>query len=144
MDAEGLGRKLLLNPPGDPRKPGKADCGYCDGISQNTIPASTLKFELSQCWHSKERLLGPRKRFGSPPAVCPPERPRPFARYRFFVKSDTKLNIFGPTSFCREVPPYSRAYCDPVKTNSTTPTAHISKKNDPYAMKWGAVWRKNP
>ena len=30
MDAEGLGRKLRLTPPGNPRK----TPGYCDGISQ--------------------------------------------------------------------------------------------------------------
>ena len=55
MDAEGLGRKLLLTPPGDTRKPWQAGCRHCDGgISQNAHPAST--FELSQCWHCKERL----------------------------------------------------------------------------------------
>ena len=65
MDAEGLGRKLLLTPTGDPRRTLKSRlwvlCGYCDSISQHTNPAST--FELSQCWHCKERLLEPRKGF---------------------------------------------------------------------------------
>ena len=45
MDAEGLGRKLLLTPPATLGEPWKADCGYCDSISQNANPAST--FELS-------------------------------------------------------------------------------------------------
>ena len=34
---------------------------YCDSISQKTNSANT--FELSQCWHCKERLLEPRKGF---------------------------------------------------------------------------------
>ena len=50
MDAEGLGRRLLLTPSGDP---GRAP--------ENANPAST--FELSQCRHCKEGLPGPRRRF---------------------------------------------------------------------------------
>ena len=48
----GFGCKLLLTPSEDP-----PNCGYCDSISQNAHPAST--FELFQCRHCKERLLGP-------------------------------------------------------------------------------------
>ena len=48
MDAEGLGRKLLLTPPPPPKQtPGsawKADCGYCVSISRNAHPASTFEF----------------------------------------------------------------------------------------------------
>ena len=74
MDAEGLGRKLLLTPPGDPRRTLKADCGYCDSISQNTNSAST--FEVSQCRGTAKRgCLSRGEAFESPPAVCPPERP---------------------------------------------------------------------
>ena len=51
MDAEGLGRKLLLTPLGDPRRTPET---LTDSISQNANPAST--FELSQCRHCKERL----------------------------------------------------------------------------------------
>ena len=64
MDAEGLGRKLLLTPSGDPRRtPEKQTVGTVDSMSKNAKPAST--FELSQCrprkggaaW-AEERLLG--------------------------------------------------------------------------------------
>ena len=63
MDAEGWGRKLLLTPSCDPRKPlkNRTDCGYHDSISQSAHCAST--FERSQCRHCKERLPGPRKCF---------------------------------------------------------------------------------
>ena len=62
MDAEGLGRGLLLTPLGTPRKSLKADRRCCDGVSQNANPAST--FELSQCRHCKERHLGQGEAFG--------------------------------------------------------------------------------
>ena len=51
MDAEGLGRKLLLTPPpGGPRR-------------------------------TPEKQTGRGEAFGCPPAVCPAERPRPFTHY---------------------------------------------------------------
>ena len=40
---QGLGRKLLLTLSGEQVNPCKADCGYCDSISQNAHPASTLE-----------------------------------------------------------------------------------------------------
>ena len=52
MDAEGLGRKLLLTPPPTPGEPHEKQT--VGSISQNANPAST--FELSQCRHCKERL----------------------------------------------------------------------------------------
>ena len=60
-----------------PRRPASK---YCDSVSQNANPAST--FELSQCKRCKGGLPGPRRGFWCPPAVCPPERPRPFTHYR--------------------------------------------------------------
>ena len=60
MDAEGLGRKLLLTPSGDPcRAPEKQTVGTV--TAQNANPAST--FELSQCRHCSEGLSGPRRCF---------------------------------------------------------------------------------
>ena len=71
MDAEGLGRKLLLNPLCWPlQNPWKADRGYCDGISKNAKPAST--FELSQCRRSKGGLPGPRRGFSVPSGSLSP------------------------------------------------------------------------
>ena len=70
MDAEGLGRKLLLTASGEPRK-APADRGYCDSISQNANPAST--FELSQCRHRKEGLPGPRRGFLVPSGSLSPK-----------------------------------------------------------------------
>ena len=58
MDAEGLGRKLLLTPP----PPLKSRLWALSlWISHNAHPPST--FEFSQCRHCKERLPGPRKGF---------------------------------------------------------------------------------
>ena len=62
-----------------PQNPWKADRRYCDSISKHANPAST--FELSQCRRCKGSLPGTRRDFGCPPAVCPPERPRPFTHY---------------------------------------------------------------
>ena len=42
MDAEDLGRKTAADPSGILWEPWKADCEYCDGISQNTNPASLV------------------------------------------------------------------------------------------------------
>ena len=55
----GLGTRQPPATPGEPLW--KADCGYCDSISQNANSAST--FELSQCRQCKERLPGPRTGF---------------------------------------------------------------------------------
>ena len=58
----GFGSQTAADPPpATLGEPWKADCRYCDSISQNANPAST--FELSQLWHCKERLLEPRKGF---------------------------------------------------------------------------------
>ena len=80
MDAEGLGRKLLLTPSGDPRR---APEKQIVGDSQNANPAST--FELSQCQHCKGGLPGPRRGFWVPSSSLSPKRPRPFAHYREFL-----------------------------------------------------------
>ena len=66
MDAEGLGRKLLLTPPpATPDNPCKGASEYCDIISQNANPASTFELSLSMqalqrgsAW-AKERLWVP-------------------------------------------------------------------------------------
>ena len=58
-------------PPPSPDNPSKADCGYCDDVSQNANPAST--FKVSQCRHCKERLPGPRKGFWMTPGSLSPK-----------------------------------------------------------------------
>ena len=82
MDAEGLGRKLLLTPSGDPRTapPEKQTVG--------TVTASHKMLTLQALWSSlnantaKRAASARREAFRCPPAVCPPKRPRPFAHYR--------------------------------------------------------------
>ena len=69
----GSGSQAAADPPSDLRRTLKSRLW-------DTNPAST--FKLSQCWHCKVRLPGPRRALGSPPAICSPERPRPFTRYR--------------------------------------------------------------
>ena len=54
-----------------PQSPWKADRGYCDTISQNSNPASTL--ELSHCWHCTEGLPGPRRGFWVPSGSLSPK-----------------------------------------------------------------------
>ena len=64
MDAEGLGRKLLLNPPPPPRgpseNPSKADCGYCDSISQmltlQALRALSMRALQREAAWAEERL----------------------------------------------------------------------------------------
>ena len=79
MDAEGLGRKLLLTPSGDPRRaPEKQTVGNVT-TSHKMLSLQALSSSLNA-----GGLPGPRRgSFGCPPAVCPPKRPRPFAHYRF-------------------------------------------------------------
>ena len=65
---------------GTPEKPWKADCGYCDRISQNANFASAFKLSLN-AGAAKRGRLGRGKVFAWPPADCPPERPRPSTHY---------------------------------------------------------------
>ena len=59
MDAEGLGRKLLLTPSGDPRKaPEKQTVGTVTA-SHKMLTLQAPLSELSQCQHWKEGLSGP-------------------------------------------------------------------------------------
>ena len=85
MDAEGLGRKLLLTL-ATPKNPTKQTVG--------TVTAShkVLTLALSSSLDAdtaKIGCLGRGKAFGLPPAVCPPKRPRPFTHYRLFFSVAT-------------------------------------------------------
>ena len=89
MDTEGLGRKLLLTPSGDPRRaPEKGALG--------TVTASHQMLTLQARSNSlnariaKRGCLGRGEAFGCPLAVCPPKRPRPFAHYRKTNKTHTQ------------------------------------------------------
>ena len=78
MDAEGLGRKLLLTPSGDPRKaPEKQTVGTVTA-SHKMLSLQALSSFLN-AGTAKSDCLGRGEAFGCPPAVCPPNRPRPFA-----------------------------------------------------------------
>ena len=70
MDAEGLGRKLLLTPSGDPRRaPERQTLSAVTSSHKMRYPAST--FELSQCLRCKEGLPGPRRGFWVPSGSLP-------------------------------------------------------------------------
>ena len=81
MDAEGLGRKLLLNPSGDHRR-------TAEKPTVGTVPASQKKLTLQALSSSlnagaaKGGCLNRGEAFGCPPVACLPERPRPFTHYR--------------------------------------------------------------
>ena len=78
MDAEGLGRKLLLTPSGDPRRaPEKQTVGAVTK-SRKMLTLQVLSSSLS-AGTAKRGCLGRGEAFGYPLAVCPPKRPRPFA-----------------------------------------------------------------
>ena len=81
MDAEELGCKLLLTPSGDPhRAPEKQTVGTVTA-SHKILTLQALSSSLNG-GPAKRGCLSREKVFGSPPAVCPPKRPCPFARYR--------------------------------------------------------------
>ena len=84
MDAEGLDRKLLLTPSGDPRRaPEKQTVGTV--TASHKMPTLQALPSSLNAGTAKRGWPGPRRgfsSFGCPPAVCPPKRPRPFAHYR--------------------------------------------------------------
>ena len=78
MDAEGLGRKLLLTPSGDPRRaPEKQTVGTVLA-SHKMLTLQALSSSLNS-GTAKRGCLGRGEAFGCPPEVCPAKRPRPFA-----------------------------------------------------------------
>ena len=79
MDAEGLGRKLLLTPSGDPRKPPEKQTVGTVTASNDMLTLQALSSSLNAGTSNWGRL----GRGGRPPAAYPPERPRPFTHYRF-------------------------------------------------------------
>ena len=79
MDAEGLGRKLLLTPSGDPRRPPEKQTKGTVTASHKMLTLQALSSSLN-AGTAKGGWLGKR----CPPAVCPPEWPHPFTHYRFY------------------------------------------------------------
>ena len=84
MDAEGLGRKLLLTLSGDPcRAPENQTMGAAT-VSHRRLTLQALSSSLN-AGTAKRGCLGRGEAFGvRAPAVCPPKRPRPFAHYRLW------------------------------------------------------------
>ena len=81
MDAEGLGRKLLLTPSDGPRRaPEKQTVGTVTA-SHKMLTLQALSSSLN-AGTAKRGRLGQGEPFGCPPAICAPKRPHPFARYR--------------------------------------------------------------
>ena len=77
IDAEGLGRKLLLTTSGDPRRaPEKQTVGTVTA-SHKMLTLQALSSSLN-AGTAKRGCLGRGEAFGCPPAVCPPKGPHPF------------------------------------------------------------------
>ena len=84
MDAEGLGRKLLLTPTADPRRtPEKQTLGTVTA-SHKMLTLQALSSSLN-VGTAKGGCVGRGEAFGCPPAVCPPERLHPFTQYRCMI-----------------------------------------------------------
>ena len=82
MDAEGLGRKLLLTPSGDPRGTPEMQTVSAVTASPKMLTLQALSSSLN-AGAAKGGCPSRGDAFGCPSAVCPPERPRPFTHYRF-------------------------------------------------------------
>ena len=81
MGAEGLGRKLLLTPSGDPRRtPEELTVGTV--TASHKMPTLQALSSSLNAGTAKRGCLARGEAFGCPLAVCPPKRPRPFAHYR--------------------------------------------------------------
>ena len=102
MDAEGLGRKLLLAPSDDRRRtPEKRTVGSVTA-SQKMLNLQALSSSLN-AGAAKRGCLDRGEAFGCPP-VCPPERPRPFTHYRKAHLSGTKKRGFLEGGFAKCMP----------------------------------------
>ena len=111
MDAECLGRKLLLTLSGDPRRaPEKQTVGTLTA-SHKMLTLHALSSSLN-AGTAKRGCLGRGEAFECPPAVCPPKRPRPCAHYRILEQLSEFQGILGVTplkaltSLSKEVRPF--------------------------------------
>ena len=98
MDAEGLGRKLLLTtPPSNPRKhPEKQTVGTVTASPIMLALQAPKCFELSHCLHCKERLPGPDERRWVPSSSL---SPKPAASiYTLHRRIQESLEPLGPKS----------------------------------------------
>ena len=117
MDAEGLGRKLLLTSSGDPRRaPEKQTVGTVTA-SHKILTLQALSSSL-KAGTAKRGCLRRGEAFGCPPAVCPPKR-RPFAHYRI----NNFLTSFAGQLSQRRTPPV------PGKNGTKLPMYNIIKQN---------------
>ena len=100
MDAEGLGHKLLLTPLATLGEPPEKQT-----VATVTAPHKILSLQaLSSSFNAgtaKRGRLSRGKVLKSPPAVRPPERPRPFARYRVLTHGSAHRQLAPP--LCRDV-----------------------------------------
>ena len=71
MDAEGLGRKLLLTPSGDPRRTPEKQVVGTVTASHKMLTLQALSSSLN-AGTTKRGCLGRGEAFGYPPAVRPP------------------------------------------------------------------------
>ena len=104
MDAKGLGRKLLLNPSGDPRRAPEKQTVGAVRTSYTMLSLQALPSSLNAS-AAKGGCLGRGGACGCPPAVCPPERPRPFAHYGGRYASELSWGRFGGESWDTQVVP---------------------------------------
>ena len=77
----GFGSQTAADPPGDPGESSEKQTVGTVTASHRMLALQALSSSLN-AGTAKRGCLGRGEAFQSPPAVCPPERPRPFARYR--------------------------------------------------------------
>ena len=78
-----LPSKLLLTPSGDPRRtPEKQTVGSV--TASQKMPALQALSSSLNAGAAKGGCLAEERLLGCPPAVCPPEPPRPFTHYRIY------------------------------------------------------------
>ena len=88
MDAESLGRKLLLTPLATPRKHPKSKLWL---LWPHLTKCSPCKhFRALSMWHCKERWPGPRRGFWVISSSLSPKRPRPFTHSLALAEGPSK------------------------------------------------------
>ena len=88
----------------------------------------------------KRGCLSRGKAFESPPAVRPPERPRPFARYRFWrgPKIFGRARSLVPHTFC--TPPFPQDPSSLAGARAATPNCSPTLLSQWALAAWTTVW----
>ena len=103
MDAEDLGRKLLLTLWKHPKNPSQPHCRNCCVATPHKNAHPACAFEPLSSSSAKPSHLGSGKAFEWPPPVCLPKQARPFTRLRWDECWKCIYSTFSALSFCCEL-----------------------------------------